>query len=71
MANGLDLGSCWINQLRWLDENAALRTFLKNFQIGEAETVCGSVAIGYADTEDGLPPRTPLRRKGNLVTWIR
>ena len=71
MANGLDLGSCWINQLRWLDENAALRTFLKNFQIGEAETLCGSVAIGYADTEDGLPPRTPLRRKGNLVTWIR
>ena len=59
MANGLDLGSCWINQLRWLDENAALRTFLKNFQIGEAET------------EDGLPPRTPLRRKGNSVTWIR
>ncbi len=27
-ANALDLGSCWINQLHWLDENDAVRSFM-------------------------------------------
>ncbi|MCR5721030.1 MAG: nitroreductase family protein, partial [Lachnospiraceae bacterium] len=28
-ANALDLGSCWINQLHWLDENPEVRKFMK------------------------------------------
>ena len=31
-ANSLDLGSCWINQLHWLDENPRIR----EFKIGRA-----------------------------------
>lgn len=36
----------------------------------KSERVYGALAIGYADTEDGLPLRKPLERKGNVVTFI-
>lgn len=70
MANELDLGSCWINQLHWLEENKELRTYLSQFGIQENETICGALAVGYADTADGKPIREHLKRKGNLVDWI-
>lgn len=38
MANALDLGSCWINQLHWLDENSCIRTYLKQFDVTDGET---------------------------------
>ena len=67
-ANALDLGSCWINQLHWLDENDAIRSFLQEKGIKEDETITGGLILGYPDS--GLPNRTPLERKGNPVTWI-
>ena len=67
-ANTFDLGSCWINQLHWLDENSVIREFLYNYGLGEEETITGGLIIGYA--EEGMPDRTPLARKGNPVTWI-
>ncbi len=70
MANALDLGSCWINQLHWLDENPVIRTYLAQFGVTEGETVCGAVAVGYADTADGLPDRTPLPRKKIRITQV-
>ena len=30
----------------------------------------GALAVGYADTQDGLPVREPLERTGNPVTWL-
>ena len=71
MANALDLGTCWINQLHWLDESPAIREYLKEFGIDESLTICGALSVGYANTEDGLPPRKPLPRKGNEVCWVR
>ena len=70
-ANALDLGSCWINQLRWLDENPAVRACLEALGLSPDERVCGALAVGYARTEDGLPNRAPLPRKGNPVTWVK
>ena len=70
MANALDLGSCWINQLRWLNENEAVNAVFRKFGMTEEERIYGAVSIGYAATEDGLPVRTPLDRTGNPVTWI-
>ena len=67
-ANALDLGSCWINQLHWLDENEVVRSFLQEKGIKEDETITGGLILGYPDS--GLPNRTPLERKGNPVTWI-
>ena len=70
MANDLDLGSCWINQLRWLNENPVLLAYLRDLGLENNERVYGALAVGYPAAEDGLPVRTPLPRKGNPVTWI-
>lgn len=69
-ANELDLGSCWINQLRWLQNDEAILAYLQTFGLKENERIFGSLAVGYAATENGLPQRNPLERKGNSVTWI-
>lgn len=69
-ANALDLGSCWINQLKWLNESEKLLAMFRSFGMADDERIWGAVSIGYADTEDGLPPRKPLERKGNPVTVI-
>ncbi len=70
MANSLDLGSVWINQLRWLNENPVLLNYEKELGLEDDERIYGALAIGYADTPDGLPDRTPLDRTGNPVTYI-
>ena len=70
MANALDLGSCWINQLRWLNEDPEILAVLRELGLTEDERVYGSLALGYADREDGLPDRRPLPRTGNPVTYV-
>ena len=70
MANGLDLGSCWINGLRWLNDNSVLTEYLYELGMQEDERVYGALSLGYADTPDGLPNRNPLSRTGNLVTML-
>ena len=70
MANALDLGSCWINQLKWLNENEAVMSFLREHGLEEGERPYGAVAVGYPNTESGLPNRTPLKRTGNRVTIV-
>ena len=67
-ANALDLGSCWINQLHWLDEDPTIRARMYELGLGEEETITGGLILGYPAS--GLPERTPLERKGNPVTWI-
>ncbi|MBO5998707.1 MAG: nitroreductase, partial [Lachnospiraceae bacterium] len=71
-ANALDLGSCWINQLHWLDEDPELRAYMKDLGLSEDETITGGLILGYGtETEDGregMPVRRPLPRTGNPVT---
>ena len=69
-ANALDLGSCWINQLRWLNEEPALVEYLRSLGMREYERVYGAVIVGYPATESGLPNRNLMARKGNKVTYI-
>jgi len=71
MANSLDLGSVWINQLRWLNENPVLLDAMKEIGLEDDERVYGALAVGFADTEDGLPIRKPLERTGNRVAYVR
>ena len=66
-ANALDLGACWINQLHWLDENEAVRSFMRVHGLGDDETITGGLILGYA--AEGMPNRTTIDRKGNPVTW--
>ncbi|MBQ3865200.1 MAG: nitroreductase family protein [Clostridia bacterium] len=70
MANALDLGSCWVNQLKWLNENGPMTEFLQKLGLQDQEKVYGAIVVGYPDTPDGLPNRTPLPRTGNIVTRI-
>ena len=70
MANALDLGSCWINQLKWLNENAVILEYMKKLGMDDTERVYGALAVGYPDTADGLPERKPLQRTGNKVTVV-
>ena len=69
-ANCLDLGSCWINQLRWLNEEPSLVDYLRSLGMKENERVYGAVIIGYPATENGLPNRNLMAQKGNEVTYI-
>lgn len=69
-ANALDLGSCWINQLRWLQDNPVLRGYLQKLGMAEDEEVCALLSIGYPDTPDGLPGRRVMPVTGNPVVYI-
>lgn len=69
-ANALDLGSCWINQLRWLQDNPVFRAYLQKLGMAEDEEVCASLSIGYPDTPDGLPGRRVMPVTGNPVVYI-
>ena len=69
-ANELDLGSCYINQLKWLNEDRKILSYLQSLGMNEDERVYGSLIIGYPDTNDGKPLRKVLPRKGNVVTWL-
>ena len=67
-ANALKLGACWINQLHWLDEHAALRNVLEELGLQPDETITGGLIIGFGLS--GEPNREELLRTGNPVTWI-
>ena len=69
-ANALDLGSCWINQLKWLNEEPDIVEYLRDLGMKEDERVYGAVIIGYPATDSGLPNRNLMALKGNEVTWI-
>lgn len=69
-ANELDLGTCYINQLKWLNEDPDLVSYLTGLGMKEDERMYGSIIVGYPATSDGLPVRQPLERKGNEVTYL-
>ncbi len=63
----LNLGSCWINQVSWFDNNKNVRNFLTGLGIPENNKVCGSLCVGYRD--GGMPDAQ--KRKENTVTIIK
>ena len=67
-ANALDLGSCWINQLRWLNEAPSLVDYMRSLGMKDGERIYGAVIIGYP--AGGLPNRSLMVQKGNEVTYI-
>ncbi len=69
-ANALDLGSCWINQLKWLNEDPAILDYLRGLGLKAEERVYGAVIIGYPVSESGLPARHRMPQKGNEITYI-
>ena len=70
MANALDLGACYINQLNWLSEKEEIVRIFERYGLKENEKIMCAVAVGYVSSEDSLPLRSPLERIGNEVTYI-
>ena len=52
------------------DVACAVENMMRGFGLREDERVYASVALGYADTESGLPNRTESPRTGNLVEYL-
>ena len=67
-ANALDLGSCWINQLRWLNGDPGLTEYLQGLGMEENERIYGAVIIGYPAGELN---RSLMEQKGNRITFIK
>lgn len=65
-AESMGIGSCWINQHHWLDDNESLRGYLERLGLGKDETICGSVALGQWD----MNKPAPKERTGMTVTWV-
>lgn len=57
--------------LRWIDETQVILEKMQELGMADDERVYGALALGYADTEDGMPIRTPLDRTGNIVTIVK
>ncbi len=70
MAHALQVGSCWVNQLRWLQEEPAVAAWLYTLGLPEDEFVTGSVAFGYPAVVKE-PVRKVLRPFENPVHMLK
>lgn len=66
-ATSLGLGSCWINPIAWLTDDAMVRDYLATLGIPRDHVICGSAAVGFID---GDAPKAPAR-KPDTVHIIR
>lgn len=66
-SNDLKLGSCWINQVSWFDNDKNVRRLLTDMGVPENHKVCGSVCIGYMDEKASIAKNI----KENTVTIIK
>lgn len=65
-ATSLDIGSCWVNQLHWQDDNPMLRGYLEQLGIPQEHTICGCIALGHI-AKIGVPPK----RKSDTIQYIQ
>ncbi|MDR3238873.1 MAG: nitroreductase [Clostridiales bacterium] len=61
-AQSLGLGSCYINQPHWLQNDKPIRAYLAGIGISEEHTICASAAVGYIQT----PSPSPARKEGTV-----
>jgi len=66
-AHSIGVGSCWINQLRWLDEDLSIRNFLDKISVPKEHMICGALALGYMD---GAMPNS-IERKWDSIQIIK
>lgn len=59
-AHSIGLGTCWINQLRWLRDVAPVRDFLAELGVPREHVICNAAAVGYPDHT----PPAPARKEG-------
>ena len=57
VAQSIGLGSCYINQLRWLRDDPGVRSYLSEFGIPKEYIICSAAAIGFIGAESTAPAR--------------
>jgi len=67
MAHELKVGSCWINQLRWLCDDPKIIAAVEKLGLASDEVICGALALGYSDQ----PERPATIIRGNSVAYIK
>jgi nitroreductase len=65
-SQSLGLGSCYINQLFWLRNEAIVRTYLAELGIPREHVICNAAVIGFIGKES-VPPA----RKNGTINIIR
>lgn len=66
-ATSLGVGSCYINQLKWLNDNELVCKYMSELGIPEDEIILGSISLGYAKQKN----MSPLKRDGNPVIFVK
>lgn len=66
-ATSLGVGSCWINQLKWLNDNELICNYMSKLGIPEDEVILGAVSLGYSKQKN----MEPLKRTGNPVIFVK
>lgn len=64
-AHSLGLGSCWINQLRWLNQCEPVCKMLEEYGIPPEEMVCGGLVVGVPHQQPPIPSQ-----EGCHVLWL-
>jgi nitroreductase len=62
-AYSLGLGSCWINQLCWLNDDTGIRAYLASLGLTTDRLICGAAAVGFID---GNPPIAKARKENTI-----
>ena len=58
-AESMELGSCYINQLRWLDDYVPLRDYLVELGVPREHVICSAAAVGHKAKSSNAPERKP------------
>jgi nitroreductase len=68
-ASSLGIGSCWINGLKYISDEPAIRALLSGWDIPAEHIVWGIAALGYPKSTKKLPLTNP--RNINVIKKIR
>lgn len=66
-AHSISLGSCWINQLSWLNDNVKVREFLLHLGIPIDHRICSAASIGLIEGNYPLAKQ----RKENTIKIVK
>ena len=58
-AESMELGSCYINQLRWLNDYEPLRDYLAELGVPREYVICSAAAVGHKARSSNAPERKP------------
>ena len=66
-AHSLGVGTCWVNQLGSVCEEAGFRALLDSLGVPSGHYIHGATSLGYAT--DDANPKVPPRKEGT-VNWL-